>query len=328
VATARRGVAVERFRASGAATAEDTVILASEIAGRVARIFVEDGARLEPGDPVLRFAAAPEEAALAAAEARRAEAEADLGRQRRLERDDVVAEAQVETARARARAARAEVAQARAALEDHTVRAPFAGEIGFLRVSEGAYLAPGAPIVELASVDRVRIRFTLPQDAAEAARDAGAVRLEGLGEACRRAEIVALSPLTAAETRSRTFEAAPPEACRLSPGAFVTVSAPLARREDAVFAPQRAVARDGFESWVFRVVDGPEGPVARRTPVETGVFSGEEIEIRGGLEAGARVVSRGLQKVSDGALLRIVEEDEAAPDGPSGETAQGEDRAG
>ena len=329
VAQTRRGVAVERFRTSGEVVAQENVMLSAEIAGRVAEIFVEDGAQVEGGDRVLRFAAEPEEAALAAAEAQLAEAEADLRRRRRLAEENVAPEAQVETARARARTARAEVERARATLADQTVRAPFDGRFGFLRVDEGAYLSPGAAIAELASVERLRIRFTLPQAAAEAARDAGEAALEGLPEGCATAEITVASPLTETATRSRTFEAIPPDGCGLTPGAFVTVSVPLERREDAVFAPHEAVVRQGFDAWVYRLEDGEEGLRVRRAMVETGVFKGEEIEIREGVEAGQRIVARGVQKVSDGMTVRPEGGDGegGAPSGPA-QAAAAEGQAG
>lgn len=316
IAETRTGVAVERFRTSGAVIADDSVMLATESPGRVGEIHVEAGDRLRRGDPVLRFEDGPERADVQAARARLSEAEADLARQRELKSEQVVAEAQVETARARARAARARVASAEAALDDMTVRAPFDGRIGFLRVSEGAYLAPGDPIAAFASVDRLRVRFTLPQEAADAARDAGTVRLEDAPEACAEPEIAAISPLEEPETRARPFEAALPEACGLQPGAFVTVSVPIARREDAVFAPHAALVRQGFDAWLFRVEDGDSGLVARRAPVETGVFAGPDIEIRDGVAAGARIVASGVQKIADGDP--VVPMDDAAGGGGGG----------
>ena len=329
VAETRSGVAVERFRTSGEVVAHQNVSLSAEIAGRIAEIFVEDGARVSRDDRILRFASEPEEAALAAAEAQLAEAEADLRRRRRLSEENVAPEAQVETARASARAARAEVERARATLADQTVRAPFDGRFGFLRVDQGAYLAPGAVIGDLASVERLRIRFTLPQAAAEAARDAGAARLHGLPEGCGRARIALASPLTETATRSRAFEAIPPEGCGLSPGAFVTLSVPLERRENAVFAPHAAVVRQGFDAWVYRLEPGEDGLRARRTMVETGVFAGEEIEIREGLEAGRRIVARGVQKVSDGMVVRARRDGGGTgPPRDPARTAAGEDGAG
>jgi membrane fusion protein (multidrug efflux system) len=303
LATVERGRAELRFETSGDVLAAEAVRLSSEIAGRVARVLVSDGARVEAGAPVLRFETEAQEVALEAARAAREEAEADLSRARELRESGTVAEARVETALAAARRARAEVERAREALERRTVRAPFAGRLGFVDVSPGAWLRPGDPIARLETAGALRLRFSLPLEAARAARDAGRAAIRGREESCGSAPIAAVSPLNDPATRSRVFEARLPEGCPLAPGAFAVVSVVTQSREDALFVPQTAVLREGFEAAVFRAERDGEGWVARRAAVELGPVSGARIEVREGLAAGDRVVARGAQKLRDGAAV-------------------------
>ena len=300
------GTARDLFETSGEVVAAEAVAVSAEVAARVERVFVDDGAELVAGQPILRFDTSAQRSALEAAKAAAAEAEAELARQRTLLERDVVAEARVETARAAAERARAEVAAAERRLEDRTVRAPFGGRVGFVDVSPGAVLAPGDPIASLRTVGDLRVRFALPQALAERAADGGEVALrdEGAGEDCGRARILLASPLADPASRTRTLEAMLPASCGFAPGAFLEVAVTVARREGAVFVPQSAVTREGFDAWAWRAEEGGDGLVARRTPLELGVLDGDRFEVRSGLSEADRVIVSGLQKVSDGVPIR------------------------
>jgi len=309
--------AVERYRASGRVRAAMDVALAAQASGQVAEIVVEEGARVAAGDPLLRLDDEDRRARIRAAEARLAGAENDLARARELFEENVAAEARVETARTEARTARAELAEARAALDDVTLAAPFAGAVGFFDVDEGDYVQRGEEVAALTTVDRLRIRFSLPQDLASAVEPGDAIRVsQGEGD-CGAAEIVTLAPAIAAETRTREVKAAAPTGCRLRAGGFVSVSLPVARREGAVFAPQAAIRREGFQAWVYRVEERGGGLVARRAPVTLGAVRPAAVEIREGLEAGARIVGDGAQRLTDGDRIRPAEG--GGRDGGSGE---------
>ena len=304
VVSASRGVAEAAFVTSGRVRAAHDVALTVERPGRVAEVNVADGARVTEGAAILRLRDEDQRAARRASEARLAQAEADLARARELFAEDVAAEARVETAKAAARAARAQLAEAEAALADLTLRAPFAGRVGFVGPSRGAYLTPGDAVARLTSVGDLRIRFALPQRLADRVAPGATVAVRRDGAPCGDAEIVTLAPAMAAETRSREAEARAPAECGLRDGGFVAVSVPIETREDAVFAPQAAIRREGFEAWVYRVEQDEDGPVARRAPVTLGVVRDETVEILEGLSAGDRIVGDGAQRVTDGARIR------------------------
>jgi membrane fusion protein (multidrug efflux system) len=335
LATAKRDVATERFETSGRIEPAEDVALTSEVAGRVTDILVEDSARVETDQIILRFDNDDEKARVNAAEAALAAAQADLRRARELVEEDVAAEARLEDALSRERMAEADLSSARVALEDRVVRAPFTGQIGFIAVSPGAYVAPGTEIARLTTADRLRIRFQVPQALSEAVEDAGAVAVMRDGTDCGRAEILTFAPRFDPMTRTREVEArAPDGVCMLRPGGFVAVAVPTARREGAVFVPHASLRREGFESWVFRAVERNGAMIAERVPVTPGVVDGARIEIREGLEAGAQVVAEGASTLTDGAPIRPSggetggEGSRRPPDGAQPATAAAGDEGG
>ncbi len=301
LATPEKATAIDYVATVGAVRAEERVILTPEMAGVVKQVAVADGARVEAGEVILELRDAPQIAALEAARARLREARASLARALELDEEGFATEAEIDTARAAFAAAESEVERREEMLDDRTVRAPFAGALGLIDISPGAYLSPGTPIVELASVDRLRLRFSLPSAEANRLEPGTMIRFRlGEGAGWQEAPLRVLSPLTDEGTRLVQAEAAITAKGSYRPGDFVAVQAPLDRREDALFISVNAVVYDGRATNVFVVRDGK----AVRTPVELGVREDERVEIREGVAADARIVVEGMRGLSDGAPVR------------------------
>jgi membrane fusion protein (multidrug efflux system) len=295
--TVEAGMAREQFPTVGEIHARDSVRLTVEAAGIIAELPVEDGDRVDRGDLIVRLEEEEQRAAVAAAEAALAEARADLRRARQLAGEEFATEQRVETARAAAASAEAELERAQVRLRDRRVRAPFAGRVGIVEVSPGSFVEPGTTIASLYSVDRLEVRFEIPQRVADRVEPGARVTLDE-----QTLELATLTP--AAQTATRTFTAiaplADPEPARLRPGAFVDVTLTVAVREDALFVPATAVLRVGERAFVYRA----DGDTAERVEVTTGVREDGRIEVRGSLAAGERVVTAGIEKLRDGAPIR------------------------
>nr|MBA3591761.1 efflux transporter periplasmic adaptor subunit [Methylibium sp.] len=95
----------------------------------------------------------------------------------------------------------------------------------------------------------------------------------------------------------------------LRPGMFARVKVQLAERPGAVLVPEEAVVPQAGKELLFKVVDGPDGPLSQRIEVRTGIRRNGEVEILGGLRAGERIVTAGQSRLmrGDGLQLRVVE---------------------
>ncbi|MCB1745012.1 MAG: efflux RND transporter periplasmic adaptor subunit [Gammaproteobacteria bacterium] len=303
-------------RTNGRIVAVRSVRLTSEVNGRVTEIGISDGARLEQGALVVRFDDDSERAALAAARARLEESRRQRLRTADLNARGLAPQADLDAARAAEEAAVAELARARVALDDRTVRAPFDGEVGFVAVEQGAVVAPGDELATLATTSRLRVRFELPQRFGAAVAADSRVRVADPNGQRREATVETVSPLAREGGRSVEVEAVlepqaapdPPPARgeqRWLPGAFVTVDVVVERRPDALFAPDTSLLWSGPNAYVF-VVD--DKGMARRFAVRPGVSKGNHIELRDAdLDADARIVVSGAQKLSDGDAVKIVD---------------------
>ena len=310
LAKARPGQVPKQFDTSATVIADELVTLTSEVAARIKRVYAEDGETVQKGDPIIRFDDSEERLAVEAAQAELADAEASLQRARTLYERDVAAETRVETAKAAAGSARARLERAREALDDRTVRAPFAGQLGFVEISPGAYLRPGGKIASLQAVDDLRLRFQLPLDMAPAAPEDMSVTLQDQTGECAKARILTVSPVIDPDSRTRAFEAALPGGCGLKPGGFVSVSVGIGTRDAALVVPHAAVIREGFDAFVYRAEKQEDALVARRVPVKLGTFAGK---VNDGAEISGRVEPR-----NGGSAYRINSEDAGGVLGSAG----------
>jgi membrane fusion protein (multidrug efflux system) len=94
-----------------------------------------------------------------------------------------------------------------------------------------------------------------------------------------------------------------PDDLLVKPGMFARVRIVKTQKPAAVVVPQRCVVEAGDATSVYRIVDG----VAKKTPVTTGVAMGQAVEIASGLEAGQQIVGRGIENVTEGQPVRVIE---------------------
>ncbi len=214
------------------------------------------------------------------------------------------------------RVARATLAAEGASRERHVdVRAPASGRVlRVLQESEGVVQA-GAPLLEVGNPDVLELVVDLLTTDAVRVRPGTPVAIQGWGgdrtiaARVRRVEPSAFTKLSALgveEQRVNVIAAFDdPREDRTALGDAFRIEARLVlwRGDDVLKIPQGAAFRRGDGWAVFRVVSGR----ARLTPVEIGHRGDTEVEVLGGLDAGAVVVVHPGDRVRDGARVAVVE---------------------
>ena len=212
----------------------------------------------------------------------------------------IVSQQAYDEAKARLVEAQARVKLDQARLEKATLRAPFAGVLGVRRVSPGDYVAAGQDIVNLESVNPLKVELRLPEVYARQLKTGQPVkvRVDAISGKVYDGEIYVIDPRLDVSTRSLLVRARIRNSEReLRPGMFVTATIVLDRRAQAMLIPEQALVASGGDQYVFRVQDGK----AVRTKVAVGNRRAGEVEITSGLTAQDRVVTAGHQKLRDGA---------------------------
>ena len=309
VTAAESGMIRERIEAVGSTLARQAVDIVALSSGRVAEIAFTPGERVDEGAVLIRLDEQAERAAVAEAEAMLREAELALDRARKLRTNNTVAQATVDELEAAYLGAKARVDAVQKQLTDRTVRAPFAGVVGIRGVDIGARVDDQTVLTTLD--DLVEIEFSVPEIFF------GRVRLDQVIQATSTAypgrtfagKIATIDSRIEQVSRAFRIRAVLPNPnLELPAGMFMHVSVVLEERP-AVLIPEQAVLAEGDSTYVFTVQDGR----AERRKVRLGQREAGTVEVLDGLAAGETVVRAGLQRLRDGAEVRVPEPAEQAP---------------
>ncbi len=331
--------------ALGTVTPFETVTIRTQIAGKLMELGFTEGQMVKKGDFLAQIDPRPYEAALAQAQGQLAKDQAlllqalgNLSRYETLSKQDSISKQQVTDQEALVTQDKAAIASDQAQVQtaqinlDYTrIVSPITGRAGLRLVDTGNYLQPAdaTGIVVVTQLDPISVVFSTPED--NLPRIAG--RLKSGAElkvtAFDRANVNALATgtLTAYDNQidvttgtikmRATFDNAKGA---LFPLQFVNVRLLVDTMKDATVAPNAAIQIGPSGDFVYLLKD--DGTVSKRDVV-SGPTDGKVTTISEGLAPGDRIVIDGIDRLRDGAKVRLAENTPAgAVQGP-GDQSQG-----
>ncbi len=290
--------------------------LAFDASGVISRIEVGSGDEVEQGQLLAELRSEDDLAALRQAEAAAELAKVTFERAQKQLEVKAIPRATWDNAQADLKAKRAAVQQAQAMLGKKQLRAPFAGRIGIVTLSPGAYLNAGTPVVTLQQLDPIHADFFVPQ------RDLGQVRvgqrvvlrLDAYADREFEGLVSAIAPKVDGDTRNARIEASLPNADGvLMPGMFANVAIEVGEQKRQLTLPQTAITFNPYGETVYVVKPGegtgadgkPALPTAQQVFVTTGPTRGDQVAVLSGIEEGTEVVTSGQLKLKNGTPLVI-----------------------
>ncbi|HLV67871.1 MAG TPA: efflux RND transporter periplasmic adaptor subunit [Polyangiaceae bacterium] len=288
--------------ATGTLRARESVELVSELSRRLVRVRADEGTRVKKGEVLFELDVADVRAELERLDVQIALARTTAERQHKLLAEGLSTEAERDAAQGRLDELLASRGVLGVTLSKASIRAPFAGTVGLRHVSEGAWVSPSTVLATLHDTSSLKLDFTLPERYAGQVQQGQRFRftVEGVGGSLS-GTIQAFEPALDETSRSVVVRGVVDNTdARLLPGTFARVELPLSS-EQALVVPAIAVIPGADGQRVFVERDG----VARAVPVETGVRSGDGVQILRGLAAGDRVIVSNLPRLRDGQPVRV-----------------------
>jgi len=294
----------------GKVAARETVDLSFEVGGHLTVFPVTEGATVREGDLLAQLDLDAFERNVELAQIGLTQASRDLARAETLSASNVASQVRAEDAMTQRDRADVALREARAAMEDATLRAPFEGIVAARVATNYSNIDPGVPVLRLHDMSEVRVEIEVPERVFVQARDPSRIaftaNLPGGGEV----------PVTLAEYEAQTgavgqsFRVALrlPEvaAANLIPGVTMTVTARLPGMEADIALPTGAILANterGFEVMVYTPETDTTGTVHRRE-VALHAPGGLGFSVDG-LEPGERIVAAGGHLLRDGQSVRI-----------------------
>jgi membrane fusion protein (multidrug efflux system) len=297
----------EDVTAVGSLRANQSVLMRTEVTGRVAAIGFRDGQPVKRGQLLIGLDASLNEAEVAQARAELALAQSNLKRTEDLAKKNFVSGSAQDQAESNVAVLQARLQLAEARLSKMRVLAPFDGVVGIRTVNVGDVLRDGTDIVNIEDIKTLKVDFRVPERLFTQLKVGLPVEVmtDALPGATYRGAIEAINPRIDANGRSLELRASLGNTDgRLRPGMFARVRVIVGDRAEAFMVPEEAIVPQGDSFFVFRVAEGK----AQRVPVRLGVRREGKVELLDNVRAGDRIVVAGMRVQRDGQPVRIVNE--------------------
>ena len=286
--------------------------------GVVRRLAVEEGDKVRAEQPLAYLE--DDEQKIAAARARTTEetARRDHERLSGLYEQGLVSVDEYEASRRDAEDAAHALELAELELYRTVIRAPITGVVVTRHLDVGATVSDGTPVYDLADLDPLYADINIPERHVTQLKPGQEVRLTADATAAEALAIIErIAPSVDPATGTVKVTVAVEGHSVLRPGAFVRVDIVTDTHDDALVVARSALVAEGRRWHLYRLTE--EGTTVEQVEVELGFETGDRVEIigtersEGGISAGDRVVVTGAPALSDGAKIRLMDQEEAEP---------------
>jgi RND family efflux transporter MFP subunit len=291
----------------GQVRARETVDLSFDVGGTMVRLIPEEGTNVAKGDLLAELDLDPFNRAVERADLSLEMATREAARTETLATRQAGAAARAEDAITSRDMAEVELREARAALADATLRAPFDGLVAVRLTPAFSAVSPGQPVLRLHDMSELRVDFALPERIFQMIGQLDGVDFAALlpGGDPMPLRLVAFQPDTSQVGQSYRVTLAfdnPPAS--LLPGASVTVTAAVPVAVQAVAVPATALTADAARRAFVMVMEPDEGAyILRAQEVTVLSETGAGLAVTG-LEPGTEIVAAGTHLLQDGQRVR------------------------
>lgn len=284
-----------KVNVTGSLIADESVILNSELAGKIEKISFYEGQRVNKGATIVTLNDDEILAEIEKLQYTKKLNEDNEYRQKVLLEKEAISREEYETALTTLNTVKSELKVLQARLEKHYIKAPFSGITGFRDIAEGSYLNPGARITELYKINPIKLEFNIPSKYISLVNkgDQLSFDVDGYDEQFA-GEIYAIEPLIDPQTRSISIRAkAKNDESKLYPGQFARVSLILETIPNALMIPTESVIPElsGKKAFLYK-----NGKVSA-AQITTGIRTEDRIQVTSGISKGDTVITTGILQI-------------------------------
>jgi membrane fusion protein (multidrug efflux system) len=174
-------------------------------------------------------------------------------------------------------------------------------------VGDYNYLSPRKNLIELYDPNSLVIQFTVPEQYAAHLKQQTpvSVTLDAYPDSVLQASISRIYPYLDERMRTRAIEVTVSGQASLLPGMFARAKLQTGRIESSIVVPTQAIATTPDAASVAYVVRN--GRATRRL-VRTGIEEAGRVQVVEGLVLGDSVIVTGVMGLSDGRVVRVIDE--------------------
>lgn len=305
VITVHPGAHQNQITATGSLISVPGIVVKSEIAGRITKILFNSGEVVTAGTPLIEINPELIKPQLAQAQAQAQFTKLQFERATKLYKTNDVSKDHLDQAQANYNTTQAQVELVQAQLRRANIVAPFAGKLGLSQVHLGDYVNAGQNIVNLQTVDPLRVDFSISEAYISKVAVGQAVLLhtDAYPQKTFTGKIEAIESLINSNNRTLNIRAiVPNKSGELIPGAFVEVTIQLGLQQQIIAIPQTSIVYAPEANYVFKAVNGK----AVKEKVILGERDSNNIIVKSGIKDGDVIITAGQLKLHEGSPIVVL----------------------
>lgn len=287
----------------GKLEAVQSVVVASEVAGKVESIQVKANQHVSEGQLLVKLEDDKALAAIAEAKAYLKDEQRKLKEFERLVSRNAITQTEIDAQKTSVEIAQARLTAANANLSDLHIAAPFAGTVGFINFSRGKLVSAGSELLTLDDLSLMQLDLLVPERYLSMLSIGMPVtaNASAWGNQVFNGKVVGIDSRINAETLNLRvrIQFDNPEN-QLKPGMLLTTSLAFPAIE-APIIPVQALEYSGTKRYVY--VIGSDNK-AKRTEVQLGARVENQVVIESGLNIGDKIVVQGIVNMRDGVQVK------------------------
>lgn len=299
-------------------------MLSSQGTGTVASVNIQSGQHVKKGQVLVELDNSVEKANLVAAEAKLPAAKLTYNRYLALMKTNSVSKTELDNAKATYENLVATVNGLKATIQRRQIVAPFDGEAGIIKVNVGEYVTAGTEIVRVEDRSKMKVNFGISQDELSQLHLQQQVKAvsDVYPDETFSAVITAIEPAINKSTGLVEVEATFEGQTKLISGMFVHLKVERQTETNQVVVPQVAISYNMYGETAYILVPLTEEDKAKLGDQSLdNVYKAQQITVQTkdrrsvhaqlaanpALKAGTYIITGGLQNVSGGSYVRVVD---------------------
>lgn len=288
-----------------------TAAAAAEVGGRLLRITVTEGDRVQEGQLIAELDLEQINKQMAELEKTLELAEDVFSRQERLWEQNIGSEIQYLEAKNNVERLRRSMETLEFQLSKSKVYAPISGVVDVVNLEPGELASPGAPIVQILSTSRLQVVADLPENYLQMVQRGDEVLIQYPSIAYEQEARIALIGSTI-DPANRTFKIevnTGNPGGRLKPNLLAVVKVKEFEAEASLVLPLNLIQQEvGGQKYVMTAEQRDGATLARKVYVTTGESYNGQVIVSSGLQGGEQIVERGARGLADGEPLEITQQ--------------------
>ena len=293
---------IKTIEAVGELVSPQTTEVTSENMGKIVYLNIPEGQEVSVGHLLAKIDDSTPLADIKVAKAKSQNARENFKRMETLKNEGAISQQAFDNAIEVLQTAEGELEKAESVETKTSIVAPYTGLLSFRKVSLGAFIDSGDPIVRISQVDPLNLIFSLPEKYISEIKVGQNIKFMVTNSPIEHlAKIIVIDPYVDPDTRFVQVKANVTNPRKeLLPGRFANINLEISPVPNVILIPQEALMQDGLKKQVAIVTE--ENTVFFKEVIVS-EWEKDTVLISSGLMDGDVVITSGHQKVRQGSKV-------------------------